>query len=63
MRVELANNLLTGSIPKHFEEFDRLDILLVGNMINHIPEKLCGKVNWMGGRVEDFGCDGEFKTC
>jgi ER lumen protein retaining receptor len=55
--VGLANNSITGTIPKALERFDAMNIDLVGNFITGIPDELCEKSNWMGGFVEEHKCD------
>ncbi|KAG7337090.1 RHS repeat-associated core domain containing protein [Nitzschia inconspicua] len=55
--VGLRNNKLTGAIPKALERFEKLNIELVGNSIDSIPPELCEKGGWMGGLVEEYGCN------
>ena len=55
--VGLANNHLTGTVPKSLERFDSLSIDLVGNRIDGIPPELCELGGWMGGAVEEYNCD------
>jgi Leucine-rich repeat (LRR) protein len=55
--VGLANNNLTGAVPKSLERFESLSIDLVGNRIDEIPPELCELGGWMGGAVEEYNCD------
>jgi Leucine-rich repeat (LRR) protein len=55
--VGLRNNKITGAIPKSLERFEKLDLDLVGNSIESIPPELCEKGGWMGGLVEEYGCN------
>jgi Leucine-rich repeat (LRR) protein len=55
--VGLKNNHLTGAIPKALERFEKLNLDLVGNSIDDIPPELCEKGGWMGGLVEEYGCN------
>ncbi len=57
--VNLANNQLTGSIPKAYLRFDSLDLDVTGNKISSIDKEICESDsinNWMNGLVESFGC-------
>ena len=57
--VNLANNQLTGSIPKAYLRFDSLDLDVTGNQISSIDKEICESDsinNWMNGLVESFGC-------
>jgi Leucine-rich repeat (LRR) protein len=55
--IDLSHNNITGTLPKSLERFETLSIDLVGNMIEEIPTELCEKGGWMGGLVEQFGCN------
>lgn len=55
--ISLRNNNITGAVPKALERFEKLNLDLVGNPIDAIPLELCSKGGWMGGLVEEFGCD------
>jgi Leucine-rich repeat (LRR) protein len=55
--IGLKNNNITGAVPKALERFEKLSLDLVGNSINSIPLELCEKGGWMGGLVEEYGCD------
>eukprot|EP00980_Cylindrotheca_fusiformis_P030465 scaffold24860_cov122-Cylindrotheca_fusiformis.AAC.6 len=55
--IDLSQNNITGALPKSLEQFEMLNIDLVGNMIDEIPSDFCSKGGWMGGLVEQFGCN------
>mmetsp|Transcript_24461 Transcript_24461/g.35508 ORF Transcript_24461/g.35508 Transcript_24461/m.35508 type:complete len:1116 (+) Transcript_24461:227-3574(+) len=61
--INLSNNQLTGDIPDSLSKFKKLELGIVGNEFQNIPDSLCG-VNaaaWMGGIVgalNDEGNDG-----
>jgi len=56
--VNLAGNLLAGSIPAEYDIFDALTIDLSNNMIDTIPSLLCDNEGWMGGGpVGTTNCD------
>ncbi len=58
--VNLANNQLTGSIPRSYLRFSALDLDVSGNMIDSIDEEICESDsidNWMNGLAEIYGCD------
>lgn len=59
--VDLSNNELEGVLAgMHLEEFTRLNLYLANNRITAIDGNLCndnGMTGWMGGNVEEFGCN------
>jgi Leucine-rich repeat (LRR) protein len=56
VKLDVQYNTITGIIPTEFQRFDKMDIDLVGNKIESIPEVLCEKVNWNNGDVGNYGC-------
>ena len=57
IHVGLTYNNITGTLPQALERFKKLHINLAGNKITDIPQDLCTVGGWMGGLVEEFGCD------
>ncbi len=55
--VELADNLITGTIPSSLAKFESLSIILTGNKISGIENDICSKTNWLNGEVGNYGCD------
>lgn len=54
--IDLGFNNLDGSIPEDLSSFDDLNLLLAGNEISFISDKLCNKIGWMNGEVAN-SCD------
>jgi Leucine-rich repeat (LRR) protein len=57
LEVNLASNMLSGSLPVELERFVDLTIYLRDNSIDGIPEVLCNNHGWNGRDVEKFGCN------
>ncbi|CAB9523970.1 LRR receptor-like serine threonine-protein kinase [Seminavis robusta] len=55
--INLRDNQLTGSLPLELALFQSMHLDVTENRIEHIPEILCIKQDWMDGLVSDFGCD------
>lgn len=55
--VQLANNLITGTVPASLAQIDSLMITLTGNKITGISDGLCSKTSWLFGEVGQYGCD------
>jgi len=51
IRVDLSYNFINGAVPEELHSFNRLNIDLVGNQIDDLPEVLCRKLDWMDGVV------------
>jgi len=63
IRVDLRKNMVEGAIPAVlFERFYYLTLLLANNKISMIPETICEVTSdileWNGGDMNSFGCDG-----
>jgi hypothetical protein len=55
--VELADNLITGTMPSSLAKFESLPLILTGNKISGIQNDVCSKKNWFHGDVANYGCD------
>jgi hypothetical protein len=56
--VYLSNNDLTGEVPTQLENFNALDLLIVGNKITSLSNDFCSKTRWMQNDVGKIGsCD------
>jgi Leucine-rich repeat (LRR) protein len=53
--IYLTNNEITGTIPARLAQFERMQIDLVGNKIEKIPDELCVLDGWMQGNVKEVG--------
>lgn len=58
--VNLARNLLTGTVPASLDTLQELDIvwMLGDNKWSGISETLCDNSKWNEGAVAEFGCSG-----
>ncbi|VEU40520.1 unnamed protein product [Pseudo-nitzschia multistriata] len=54
--VDLSFNNIDGSIPTELSNFEKLNLLLVGNEVSSVPEAICKNVGWMSGEVAN-SCD------
>ncbi len=55
--VDLSNNLVTGKVHGTYNRFKRMNLILQGNFITEVDDKLCVQDNWMQGSVGQYGCD------
>jgi hypothetical protein len=55
--VDLTGNRIEGSIPLRLTDFTQMSLYLGDNEINGIDEPFCNLGGWMGGQVEEDGCD------
>ena len=55
--ISLTDNKLEGSIPNELARFERIFLDITGNRIESISDDFCTIGGWMGGLVEEFGCD------
>ena len=56
--LDLSGNQLTGTAPGWLSRFDDLTVYLRDNRIEGLDPGLCAKVEWNGGDVGSFKCDG-----
>jgi len=57
IHIGLSFNQLKGTVPPELERFSSLQLNVVGNQITHLPKRFCTFGKWMGGTVEQYGCD------
>jgi Leucine-rich repeat (LRR) protein len=57
IEILLQNNDITGVVPVALERFKSVNIVLVDNKIDGIPESFCQKSDWMKGDVGRLGND------
>ena len=55
--VDLKGNRITGSIPLSLRDFTAMTLYLGDNEISDVDESFCKLDGWMGGQVEEDGCD------
>jgi len=58
LEVDLASNVLTGTIPVELDRFDRVTLYLRENNIVGLSSSFCDNVGWNSGDVESYGCNG-----
>ena len=57
-KVDISDNLLTGSVPESLDSKSRLELVAVENKLTGLSPKFCDNSDWMGGEVGTLGtCD------
>ena len=51
-KTDLSFSMLTGAVPLTLNSFTKLDINLVGNVINELDYTFCDNDEWMAGAVQ-----------
>jgi Leucine-rich repeat (LRR) protein len=57
VKIDVQDNTISGIIPIELQRFDKMDMNLLRNKIDSIPEVLCERTNWNDGDVGKFGCN------
>uniref|UniRef100_A0A7S4SMT0 Leucine-rich repeat-containing N-terminal plant-type domain-containing protein n=2 Tax=Ditylum brightwellii TaxID=49249 RepID=A0A7S4SMT0_9STRA len=56
IKIDLSFNMLTGAVPLTFDAFTKLDINLVGDIIDELDDTFCDNDEWMAGADQRYGC-------